>query len=234
MPKKITFSFDDGVTQDIRLIEMMNKYGIKSTFNLNFDLLGLSGDISQNGITVTHNKVNREDVKSIYAGHEIASHTLTHPLLTELDDEEVIRQVETDRLHLSELAGYEIVGFAYPGGGVNYSTHAADVIKNSTGVKYARTTKESHNFNVTTGDGLYTLMPTARHRNIDALYPLFDSFIKSDDDNAFFYIWGHSYELDFDNAWDKFDEFLKFISSHKNIEFVTNKQALNASLSARG
>jgi peptidoglycan-N-acetylglucosamine deacetylase len=226
MPKKVTFSFDDGVTQDIRLIEMMNRYGVRSTFNLNFELLGRTGDISQNGITVTHNKVKPGDVKSIYEGHEIASHTLTHPLLTELNDTEVIRQVETDRLRLSELAEYEIVGFAYPGGGVNYSAHAAEVIKNNTGVKYARTTKESHNFNVTTGDELYTLLPTARHRNIDALYPLFESFMKSDDDNALFCIWGHSYELDLDNAWDKFEEFLKFISSHKGIEFVTNKQAL--------
>jgi peptidoglycan-N-acetylglucosamine deacetylase len=226
MPKKVTFSFDDGVTQDIRLIEMMNRYGVRSTFNLNFELLGRTGDISQNGITVTHNKVKPGDVKSIYEGHEIASHTLAHPLLTELNDTEVIRQVETDRLRLSELAEYEIVGFAYPGGGVNYSAHAAEVIKNNTGVKYARTTKESHNFNVTTGDELYTLLPTARHRNIDALYPLFESFMKSDDDNALFCIWGHSYELDLDNAWDKFEEFLKFISSHKGIEFVTNKQAL--------
>lgn len=33
--KAVTFSFDDGVTQDIRLIEIFNKYGLKGTFNLN-------------------------------------------------------------------------------------------------------------------------------------------------------------------------------------------------------
>ena len=27
--KAVTFSFDDGVTQDIRLIEILNKYGLK-------------------------------------------------------------------------------------------------------------------------------------------------------------------------------------------------------------
>ena len=31
--KAVTFSFDDGVTQDIRLIEIFNKYGLKGTFN---------------------------------------------------------------------------------------------------------------------------------------------------------------------------------------------------------
>jgi hypothetical protein len=33
--KAFTFSFDDGVLQDIRAIEIMNKYGLKGTFNLN-------------------------------------------------------------------------------------------------------------------------------------------------------------------------------------------------------
>jgi peptidoglycan/xylan/chitin deacetylase (PgdA/CDA1 family) len=33
--KAITFSFDDGVLQDIRTIEILDKYGLKATFNLN-------------------------------------------------------------------------------------------------------------------------------------------------------------------------------------------------------
>ena len=31
--KALTFSYDDGVTQDARLIEIFNKYGLKATFN---------------------------------------------------------------------------------------------------------------------------------------------------------------------------------------------------------
>ena len=37
--KAITFSYDDGVTQDIRLIELLNKYNLKCTFNINSELL---------------------------------------------------------------------------------------------------------------------------------------------------------------------------------------------------
>ena len=37
--KAITFSFDDAVTQDIRLIELLNKYNLKCTFNVNSELL---------------------------------------------------------------------------------------------------------------------------------------------------------------------------------------------------
>ena len=36
--KALTFSYDDGVTQDIRLIEIFNKYNLKATFNLNSEL----------------------------------------------------------------------------------------------------------------------------------------------------------------------------------------------------
>ncbi|MEE0946931.1 MAG: polysaccharide deacetylase family protein [Acutalibacteraceae bacterium] len=116
--KAITFSYDDGVTQDIRLIELLNKYGLKCTFNLNSALLGQKGILNINDKRISHYKVHPEDVKYIYDGHEIAVHTLSHPNLTQCDDDTVIRQVEEDRIKLSELAGYEVIGMAYPCGGV--------------------------------------------------------------------------------------------------------------------
>ena len=33
--KAVTFSYDDGVSQDVRLIALLDKYGLKATFNLN-------------------------------------------------------------------------------------------------------------------------------------------------------------------------------------------------------
>ena len=100
-PKKkaITFSYDDGVTQDIRLIELLNQYGLKCTFNINSELLDSGKMLIRNGTQrIAHYKVNASAVREIYQDHEVAVHTLTHPRLTELDDQEVIRQVEQDRL----------------------------------------------------------------------------------------------------------------------------------------
>ena len=37
--KAITFSYDDGVTQDIRLIELLNKYEERLNYHVNVDLL---------------------------------------------------------------------------------------------------------------------------------------------------------------------------------------------------
>ena len=104
--KAVTFSFDDGVTQDIRLIDILNTYGLVGTFNLNSSLLCLPGSLERNGRHVLHNKVPAREVAKIYRGHEVAVHTLTHPNLTQCSDDEVIRQVEIDRQNLSELVEY--------------------------------------------------------------------------------------------------------------------------------
>lgn len=233
--KAVTFSYDDGVTQDIRLIELFNKYGLKCTFNLNSARLGEKGELVRESITgetvtVRHDKVLKEDVRSIYAGHEVASHTLTHPFLPRIaDDEEIVRQTEEDRLRLSELAGYEVTGFAYPGGGViNFDCRTADIIRKRTGLKYARTTRSSGGFDIARGEELFTLLPTAYHRDIHRLYDLADRFLSySGSSPMLFYIWGHSYEFDIDKSWDAFEEFLKYISGRDGIFYGTNRECLN-------
>ena len=84
----------------------------------------------RNGVCVNHTKNNPEDIKYIYDGHEVAVHTLTHPnLVNTEDDKEVLRQVEQDRVNLSELVGYEVEGMAYPGGGKNCDDRVAGIIK---------------------------------------------------------------------------------------------------------
>lgn len=224
--KYITFSYDDGVTQDIRLIELLNKYNIKATFNINSALLGLEGSLTnKNGVKVNHTKINKEDLKSIYEGHEVAVHTLTHPLLTELTRDEVIKQVEEDRLALEALNKSEVVGMAYPCGGVNFNTEVANIIKENTGVKYSRTIITSNSFSVP--ENLYTLKPTAFHLDFDNLYKLADDFFSlKSDEKASFYIWGHSYEFDYENKWGEFEEFLKYISNRNDINYTTNRDVL--------
>lgn len=144
--KAVTFSYDDGVTQDIHLIELLNKYGLRCTFNLNSELLGKRGILIRESQRVAHYKVVPEDVKYVYENHEVAVHTLTHPNLTQQTEEEVIRQVEQDRKNLSDLAGYEVIGMAYPCGGVNNDDRVAEILRANTGVQYSRTITSTHSF----------------------------------------------------------------------------------------
>ncbi len=226
--KAITFSYDDGVTQDIRLIEIFNKYGIKATFNLNSELLGTAKSINISGLDISHNKVKPEDVKHIYAGHEVAVHTLTHPSLPKVeDDAEVIRQVEEDRLNLSELCGYEVFGMAYPGGGVNCDDRVASIIRGSTPIKYARTITVTKSFDPY--PDLYQYKGTVYHHiYFDEMFELGRQFLELKTDTPkTFYIWGHSYEFDvFPERWEKMEEFCKMMSGRDDIFYGTNLEVL--------
>ena len=224
--KAVTFSYDDGVTQDKRLIELFDKYGLKATFNLNSALLGKDGALVRDGVRITHIKNKPEEIKEIYKNHEIAAHTLHHPLLPSLPDEEVIREVEEDRLRLSELVGYEVVGMAYPCGGKNNDDRVASVIKNNTGIKYARTITSSHSFELQ--ENLYRFNPSVYHHvEFDRAFELAREFLALKCDSPkIFYIWGHAYEFDINNTWDKMEELCKLLSGHDDIFYGTNKDVL--------
>ncbi|MBO5280170.1 MAG: polysaccharide deacetylase family protein [Clostridia bacterium] len=223
----LTFSFDDAVLQDIRFIEILNKYDLKGTFNLNSGRFGRDKDtLNIGGKIVNHHKVNAADVRSIYEGHEIAAHTIDHPRLPGIaDDAEIIRQVEEDRLRLSELAGYEVVGFAYPCGGVNNDDRVAKLIKEKTGIKYCRTITSNYSFDIQ--ENLYRFNPSVYHMEFERMLELGEKFLKLESDKQqLFYIWGHSYEFDYVESWEKFEEFLKMMSGHDDIFYGTNKEVL--------
>ena len=223
--KAITFSFDDGVTQDIRLIEILNKYGLKCTFNLNSEFLGLEGTLDRNGKTVRHDKIPSNKVKEIYKGHEIAVHTLTHPFLPSCDEKEIIRQVETDRQNLSELCGYEVVSMAYPCGGENNDDRVAEIIRNNTGVKLARGIESSYSFGPQ--DNLLRFKPTVYYVE-ECFEEIVDKFLALETkEPSLLYIWGHSYEMDAEYiTWEKFEQICKKLAFKDDIFYGTNKEVL--------
>ena len=228
--KALTFSYDDGVTQDIRLSQLFSKYGMKCTFNINSELLGTDNTLVRNGVTITHNKNKPEDIKHIYDGHEVAAHTLTHPMLPQLeDDAEIIRQVEEDRIKLSELCGYEVTGFAYPGGGVNNDERVAKIIKENTGVKYARTITTTKSFDVWENNFRYR-GTVYHHSEWEDMWKLGEEFLNLKTDvPAVFYIWGHAYEFDiYPERWGQFEEFLQMMSGKDDIFYGTNREVLLA------
>lgn len=225
--KALTFSYDDGTVQDIRLIEIFNKYGLKSTFNLNSARFGREAELLREGKTVCHTKVQRDDVKHIYAGHEVAAHTLDHPALVTLPDGEVVRQVEQDRLALSELVGYEVVGMAYPGGGKNHDDRVKALVQERTGVRYARGIVSSYSFEPCAD--LYSYTPTIfHHADWDKLFEMGERFLAlTPDMPKVFYIWGHSFEFDiYPERWEIFEEFCRMMSGKKDIFYGTNQEIL--------
>ena len=223
--KAVTFSFDDGVTQDVRLIEILNKYGLKGTFNINSALLGVPGELKGDNWSVRHDKISPEKMMGIYKGHEVAVHTLAHPNLTKLNEETIVYQVEEDRKALSKLCGYEVVGMAYPCGGVNNDERVAEIIRKNTGVKYARTITSTHRFDAQ--ENLYRFNPTVYYIEPE-LEKIVDEFLALNvEEPQLLYIWGHSYELDMGlMSWEDFERICQKISGKADVFYGTNKEVL--------
>ena len=224
--KAVTFSYDDGTTQDRRLIKLLDKYGLKCTFNLNSGLFHTARIKTYGGISVPHVCFREEEICRIYGNHEIAAHTMTHPSLKNLPDVEVIREVEEDRLRLSDLAGYEVVGMAYPGGSSQIDERVIHLVREHTGIRYARNTTSSFSFAPQTE--LLNFSPTVfDYREPEQMFRLAEEFIAMEAKTPqIFYIWGHAYEMDFDDTWDRMEEFFRLISGHSDIFYGTNKQVL--------
>lgn len=222
--KAITFSYDDAVVQDRRLVELLDKYGLKATFNLNSEWFGKKHVFKAGGQDFEHIKIEEHEVRELYKNHEVAAHTLSHPKLPTLPDEEVIRQVEQDRINLSNLVGYKVVGMAYPGGSANHDARVEKLIKEHTGIKYCRTVESTGAFEWK--QDMYCFHPSAHHLETNGkTYELCKKFSEMKTDKPqLLYIWGHSYEMDFGNRWSELEEIFKLISGRDDIFYGTNRE----------
>lgn len=217
--KAVTFSYDDGVMQDIRLIDMLNRYGLRGTFNLNPQRQSETDTFIKSGIVVRH--MNLSDLPKVYVGHEVAGHSCTHPRLQLLEEAEIRREIGECRDTLEQLFSRKVVGMAYP-----YGTYDERVIRiaKEEGVRYARTVEETESFEIPSD--LLILPSTCRHAN-PRLLELAHQFVESDTEKPqLFYIWGHSYEFDEMNNWETMEEFCRIISGRPDIYYGTNAETL--------
>jgi peptidoglycan/xylan/chitin deacetylase (PgdA/CDA1 family) len=75
-------------------------------------------------------------------GHEIASHSVTHPILPQLDQDELLVELEHSAEYLRNLTERTVEGFCYPNGDFNDQVESA--LKKA-GYRYACTTQTGFN-----------------------------------------------------------------------------------------
>ncbi len=217
--KAVTFSYDDGVEQDIRLIALMDKYHLKGTFNLNSGMADSSNTFIKGDVTVHH--LDFDKLAEVYKDHEVACHTLTHPHLEQLTDEQMHHELRADKQNLERLFGRKIVGMAYPFG--TYDERVMKIVREE-GFLYARTVKKTEGFGISSD--LICLESTCHHNHPD-LMGLIRRFLDLEADAPqLFYLWGHSYEFDELRNWDMIEEAMRLLSGHDDIFYGTNAQVL--------
>lgn len=213
--KALTLSYDDGSIYDLRLVDIMVKYGLKGTFNINSGLFASEEESNQWRLT-------KKQCVELYKSNnmEVAVHGLTHPFLDQLPASAQKYEIMQDRLNLEGEFGSVIRGLAYPYGTFNEQTIA--VLKEC-GIAYARTVVSTGRFDI---PDKWLCMPATCHHNDPRLFDLVDEFL--DDDMygrpKLFYLWGHSYEFADDNNWDLMESFAKRIGNRDGIWYATNME----------
>ena len=236
-PKKyITIRMDDGITQDARMMEIMKKYGVDCcTFYINTGLYGANWAwVGQafNRPDVTHIRYTRKELQSgIYDGFDVECHTLTHPSLKNCTDKQVTNEVKRDASNLEKIFGYQPVGMAWPGGDTEWNEQNLKVILETTNIRYGSCTTR----NTQMGLGKFSLpkyfmtwYPTCGFSDADSM-TLLNEFLAADcTEDMLFYVWGHGYELDIFNTWDKFETMIQTIAEaaeqDDSIVLVTNAE----------
>ncbi|MBQ4569544.1 MAG: GNAT family N-acetyltransferase [Ruminococcus sp.] len=218
--KAFNVTYDDGVLQDVRFAELLNKYNLKGTFNLNSALMENEFEwIHESGLVVK--RLNKEDAVSLYKGHEIASHTATHPFMDSLTREEIIRELSRDKMSLEKLFSQPVRGFAVPFD--HYSELIAQCVKEC-GFEYARISEESLCFKPQSD--YYNWRATVFHLD-ESLESISQKFIASDEELAFFQIVGHTYDLDVENKWETIENVFREISACGDILSMTTIEAVS-------
>ena len=220
--KALILSYDDGTIYDRKLVNLMNQYHLIGTFHLNSNKLGSDNHF---------NYLNKEEINSLYLGHEVSVHSANHPNLPSQSKIDVISEIVEDRKELERLVGYPVRGMAYPFGNTD-----DDVIKamDALGIEYARTVGDTYTFEIP--KDFLQWHPTM-HQFAKAFWEpnqpekdaqemahfniVIADFIDTKE-LAVLDIWGHSWEMGTDeNKWKETEKFFKLLSNNPTIYYTT-------------
>jgi len=224
LAKCLTLSYDDGVMEDIRLVEIMKNHGLRGTFNLNTGLYRAE----DKPITDDRSgwRLTKAQATELFSqdGIEPAIHAHMHSHLQTLPQAQVAYEILKDREALEEQFGKIVRGMAYPFGTVACTDEVVEALK-VCGVTYARTTVSTEKFDLPTD---WLRMPATCHHNNPRLFELAEEFlekrISKDGNPKLFYLWGHSYEFKDNDNWDVIERFAEKTGGREDLWYATNDE----------
>jgi len=215
----LTTSWDDGAPEDRRLVAILEAHDIKGTFSLNSARVARAGK--------GNDDVREDEVPSLYAGHEVATHGHEHPWYTKISDDEIAEDITTDRRELERVTGSPVTGHALPFGA--YDTRVLAKLREC-GIVYSRTVKATKKFALP--DDFIEWHPTCHHKA--DLGEIWERFMESAKPGKLFYLWGHSYEFANDSNWHVIEDFAARAGAEKSVWRTTNMQVFEYVAAWRG
>lgn len=201
--KAVALSYDDGNIADRRLVKIFNKYGLKGTFHL-----------PSTRIVSCETAVNEDEIKTLYAGHEISAHGANHINLAEAETEVVKKEIADDCSEWRRILGHDVIGYSYPYGA--YSDMVIDVLHENN-LCYSRTVENVEKFDLP--DDFMKWHPHTHHNGNIALWC--EKYLTFEPQKlSVLLVWGHSYEFDRQNNWEIIEEFCSAIAGHEDIYYA--------------
>lgn len=239
-PVFVTTSWDDGDRSDLKVAELLARRGLPATFY-----------ITAGNVTNGSGMVPTQLCELSRSGFEIGAHTMTHPVLTDLDDESVTREVTESKHFLQAILGKEVTAFAYPKGRCN-----ARVVARVKGAGYRcarglRMLSVSSDFSpfempitvqayphswanyaknlIRRGqviDLVKNSLPITRKKSwLELGKALFDSALQH---GGVWHLLGHSWETERVGGWAALREMLDYVAGRDGVNYVSNSELCDA------
>ena len=204
---KIELSFDDGAKKDLKVLELLLKYGLadKATFYI-----------------PTNCEMSDDEILQIAKHSKVGGHTKSHPSdMKLLTDEQLKDEIESNRRYLVDLTGQVVESFCYPRG--RYDERVKQAVKDA-GFTEARTTKVLEHTLLFRGDRFEKgtsvhMYPRQEYLGMDWFDTASEKITAASEClysqcfHGYFHLWGHSWEMT-DEDWKKFEEVLKILSKY--------------------
>lgn len=235
-----TTSWDDGYALDMKLAEMLERYGATGTFYV--------CPLSQHG----HRMLSETEIRLLANRHEVGAHSLTHPHLTELSPHLCKQEIEGSKEWIEDITKKECAMFCYPYGDQDENVR---MLTRRGGFRGARTTE---GLRFSTGNAFslpvtLQVSPFPERRTwsrgwhiLDPFGPLRVKFMKLRKlkvpframrswlglalclfdyaiatEQPFFHLWGHSHEIEKFHLWGDLEKFLMHVQK-SGVQCVTN------------
>lgn len=211
MPIKIIASFDDGNKEDLRLAELMEKYGIKEV------IFYIPSDWRFVNEFERREPLDESDVIELDKKFKVGSHSISHRLLTRIPIEEAKIEISESKDQLEYLLGHEIDSFCFPRGYANdqlreivrkYYKHARNTLVGALEAPedpiWESTTVHAGGKRRKEYEGTTWLKEA---------YKLLDEAIeRGHKEDIIYSIFGHSWELTREKGWEDLEKLLKSLN----------------------
>jgi hypothetical protein len=234
----VTTSWDDGHPLDIRVAQLLSKYGLSGTFYV---------PLKYKRFPI----ITEGQMRALRAmGMEIGSHTLTHPNLSRLRKDQALNELEESKKILEDILMEPITAFAYPKGKHNLAVRS---LISETGYKLARTTvafRTDIGFDPFCMHVSFQFFPTQRLNSIRhalreanlmgltnwlRLWKMETNLLRLSElllahilkNGGILHLWGHSWEIEEFHLWGVLEETLSRIANLQEVLYLANSQVLD-------